>query len=262
VEIVVCVKQVPDTTEIKIDPVYNTLIRTGVPSIINPFDMYAIEEGLRLKEKFGGKVTVISMGPPQVETAFKEAVALGVDDCILLSDKKFAGADTWATSYTLSKGIQTLEDDFDIIICGKQATDGDTAQVGPGVAEFLQIPQATYVKHIEKVENNKITVHRMTDSGYDIVELDLPCLITVVKDINTPRMPSLRGKMKAKKFKHQILTADDMDVNESNLGLDGSPTQVVKIFTPELKGSGEFIEGSSDEIADKLIEKMKENKII
>lgn len=261
-EILVCIKQVPDTTDIKIDPVYNTLIRSGVPSIINPYDMYAIEEGLRLKEKYGGKVTVISMGPPQVESSFKEAVALGVDDCILLSDRKFAGADTLATSYTIAGGIKKIED-WDLIICGKQASDGDTAQVGPGIAEFLHIPQATYVKKIESADNEKIVVQRMTDYGYDVVELKLPALITVVKDINEPRLPSLRGKMRAKKFEHQVFTADDIIQTEENrLGLDGSPTKVVRIFTPELKGGGELIEAEPEEAVDRLIKKMQELKIV
>ncbi len=261
-EIVVCIKQVPDTTDIKIDPVYNTLVRSGVPSIINPYDMYAIEEGLRLKEKYGGKVTVISMGPPQVETAFKEAISLGVDECILLSDRRFAGADTLATSYTLAAGIKKLED-WDLIICGKQAADGDTAQVGPGIAEFLHIPQITYVKKIESIDNEKMTAQRMTDYGYDVIEVKLPALITVVKEINTPRLPSLRGKMRAKKYQHQVLTADDIAQTEPNrLGLDGSPTKVVRVFTPELKGGGEIIEADAQQSADKLMKKLKDLKVI
>ncbi|MBP7654855.1 electron transfer flavoprotein subunit beta/FixA family protein [Candidatus Dependentiae bacterium] len=262
-EIIVCIKQVPDTTDIKIDPVTNTLIRSGVPSIINPFDMYAIEEGLRIKEKIGGKVTVVSMGPPQVESAFKEAIALGVDECILFSDKKFAGSDTLATSYVLSQGINKIED-WDLIICGKQAADGDTAQVGPGIAELLHIPQSTYVKKIESIDepNKKMTVQRMTDIGTETIELNLPALITVVKEINDPRMPSLRGKMRAKKYNHQTLTADDLNVENERLGLDGSPTKVVRIFTPELKGGGELYEGETKEIAEKVFNRLKELKII
>jgi len=262
-EIIVCIKQVPDTTDIKIDPITNTLIRSGVPSIINPFDMYAIEEGLRIKEKTGGKVTIVSMGPPQVESAFKEAIALGADECVLLSDRKFAGSDTLATSYVLSEGINKLED-WDIIICGKQASDGDTAQVGPGIAELLHIPQATYVKKIEAIDtdNKTITVQKMTDSGTDTVELKLPALITVVKEINDPRMPSLRGKMKAKKYVHKTLTADDLTAEPSRLGLDGSPTKVVRIFTPELKGEGEIYEGEVKDTAAVLAGKLKELKII
>ena len=260
-ELVVCIKQVPDTTDIKIDPISNTLIRSGVPSIINPFDMYAIEEALRIKEKTGGKVTVISMGPPQVESAFKEAISLGVDECVLLSDRKFAGSDTLATSYTLTEGIRKIGK-VDLIICGKQAADGDTAQVGPGIAELMEIPQATYVRKIEKIEDEKITVQRTTDYGYDVVEMKLPALITVVKEINDPRLPSLRGKMRAKKYEHKTLSADDLKIDERRTGLDGSPTKVVKIFNPELKGGGEIIEGDSDEIAEKLFRKFIELKII
>lgn len=260
-ELLVCIKQVPDTTDIKIDPINNTLVRSGVPSIINPFDMYAIEEALRIREKIGGKVTVISMGPPQVESAFKEAVSLGVDECILLSDRKFAGADTLATSYTLAEGIKKTGK-YDLIICGKQAADGDTAQVGPGIAELLKIPQSTYVKKIEKIENDKIIVHRTTDYGYDIVEMKLPAVITVIKEINDPRLPSLRGKMRAKKYEHKTLSAVDLQVDEKKIGLDGSPTKVVKIFNPELKGGGEIIEGEADEIAEKIFQKFIELKII
>ncbi len=256
-----CIKQVPDTTDIKIDPVYNTLIRSGVPSIINPFDMYAIEEALRIKEKTGGKVTVISMGPPQVESAFKEAVSLGVDECILLSDRKFAGSDTLATSYTLSEGIKKI-DDWDLIICGKQAADGDTAQVGPGIAEMLHIPQATYVKKIEKIEEKSIIVHRSNDNGYDIVELQLPAVITVVKEINEPRLPSLRGKMRAKKYEHTTWNAEDISVEDARTGLNGSPTKVVRIFTPDMKGSGEIYTGEAEETASKLFDKLVEMKLI
>ena len=192
--IIVCIKQVPNTTDVKIDPVKNTLIREGVESIINPFDMYAIEEAVRLKERFGGKVTVISMGPPQAEAALKEAISIGCDEAILISDRKFAGSDTWATSYTLSCAIKKIGV-FDIILCGKQASDGDTAQVGPGISTHLNIPQVTYVKKIEEIKDNKARVERMTEEGYDIVETPIPCLFTVVKEINTPRLPSLKGMM-------------------------------------------------------------------
>ena len=177
--IVVCIKQVPDTTDVRIDPATNTLIREGVPSIINPFDMYAIEEALRLREKLGGKVTVISMGPPQVIDALREAISMGVDDAVLLSDRAFAGADTWATSYTLSMGIRKMGG-ADVILCGKQAIDGDTAQVGPGVAEFLDIPQVTYVKKIEQIDDKKARVWRMTEEGYEVVDTSLPAMFTVV----------------------------------------------------------------------------------
>ena len=208
-DIVVCIKQVPDTTEIKIDPNTNTLIREGVESIINPFDMYAIEEALRLKQEYGGNVTAISMGPPQVEKALRESVAMGVDNIILLSDKKFAGADTWSTSLTLSRAITKL-DNFDIILFGQQATDGDTAQVGPGVAAHLNIPQTCFVRKIEEIQNNKIKLERLTETGFDILEKSLPLAITVIKDINEPRLPSLRGKRKAKKAKLTIWKAEDL----------------------------------------------------
>ncbi|MBU1912733.1 MAG: electron transfer flavoprotein subunit beta/FixA family protein, partial [Candidatus Omnitrophica bacterium] len=197
--IIVCIKQVPDTTNIRIDPETNTLVRSGVQSIINPFDMYAIEEAVRLKEKFGGLVTILTMGPPQAEEALREAISLGADEAVLVSDRAFAGSDTWATSYTLSRTIQKIAK-FDLLICGKQAIDGDTAQVGPGIAAFLDIPQITFVKKIEDIKDSLIRAERMTEEGYDIVESPLPCLITVVKEINEPRLPSLKGKMRAKKI--------------------------------------------------------------
>ncbi|MBU3911185.1 MAG: electron transfer flavoprotein subunit beta/FixA family protein, partial [Candidatus Omnitrophica bacterium] len=197
--IIVCIKQVPDTADVRIDPETNTLVRAGVACIINPFDMYAIEEGLRLKDKFGGKVTVITMGPPQADEALREAISLGADETILVSDKAFAGSDTWATSYTLARAIHKIGD-YDLIICGKQAIDGDTAQVGPGISAHLEIPQITYVKKIEELSlNSVIRAERMTEEGFEIIESPLPCLITVVKEINEPRLPSLKGKMRARK---------------------------------------------------------------
>jgi len=260
--ILVCIKQVPDTTEVKINPETGTLMREGVPSIINPFDMYAIEEGLRLKEKFGGKVTVLTMGPPQAKEALKEAISYGVDEGILISDKAFAGSDTLATSYTLSHAIKKIEN-YDLIICGKQAMDGDTAQVGPGIAEWLEIPFVAFVKKIEEVTNEYLRVERMMEDGYDIVELPLPALMTVVKEINVPRMPSLRGKMKALKYEPIIWNTEHINVHQDRLGLKGSPTQVFKVFSPKLRTKGEIIEGESvDEKAQKLVSKLKETKII
>jgi len=255
--IIVCIKQVPNTTDVKIDPVTNTLIRDGVESIINPFDAYAIEEGVQLKERFGGKVTVITMGPPQAENALKEAISLGCDEAILVSDRKFAGSDTWATSYTLSCGIKKIGV-FDIIICGKQASDGDTAQVGPGISTHLDIPQVTYVKKVEDISSSKAKVERMTEEGYDIIEAPLPCLFTVVKEINTPRLPSLRGMMKAKSAKIIKWTADDIECDPKNIGLEGSPTRVVKIFTPPPRKGGEILKGDTAEIAHELAELLKD----
>jgi electron transfer flavoprotein beta subunit len=255
--IIVCIKQVPNTTDVKIDPVTNTLIRDGVESVINPFDAYAIEEGVRLKERFGGKVTVITMGPPQAENALKEAVSLGCDEGILVSDRKFAGSDTWATSYTLSCAIKKVEG-FDIILCGKQASDGDTAQVGPGISTHLDIPQVTYVKKIEEITDNKARVERMTEEGYDIVETPLPALFTVVKEINSPRLPSLKGMMRAKSAKITKWTADDIEADPKSLGLDGSPTRVVKIFSPPPRKGGEMIKGDASEVSKELVQLLKD----
>ena len=255
--IIVCIKQVPNTTDVKIDPVTNTLIRDGVESVINPFDAYAIEEAVRLKERFGGKVTVITMGPPQAENALKEAISLGCDEAILVSDRKFAGSDTWATSYTLSCAIKKAGA-FDVIICGKQASDGDTAQVGPGISTHLDIPQVTYVKKIEEISNNKAKVERMTEEGYDIVETPLPCLFTVVKEINTPRLPSLKGMMRAKSAKIFKWTADDIKADPKSIGLDGSPTRVVKIFTPPPRKGGEILKGDANDVAKEVVELLKD----
>ena len=256
--IIVCIKQVPDTTEVRIDPETNTLIRSGVACIINPFDMYAIEEAIRLKEKFGGRVSVVTMGPPQAEDALREAISLGADEAVLVSDRAFAGSDTWATSYTLSKAVQK-SGDYDLVICGKQAIDGDTAQVGPGISAHLDIPQVTYVKKIEEVdaENKLMRVERMTEEGYEIVESPLPCLITVVKEINEPRLPSLKGKLRAKKAEIKKWGANDLDVDPDLIGLNGSPTKVVKIFTPPPRGKGQILEGDAKEIAVKLVNLLK-----
>ena len=254
--IVVCIKQVPNTTQVRINPETNTIIREGVESVINPFDAYAIEEGVRLREKFGGKVTVVTMGPPQAETALREALSVGCDEAILVSDRRFAGSDTWATSYVLSQTVKKVGN-VDIVLCGKQASDGDTAQVGPGVSTFLNIPQVTYVKKIEEIKENTARVERMTEEGFEIIETPLPCLFTVVKEINEPRLPSLKGKMKAKKAEILKWNAEDLNCDFENLGLDGSPTRVVKIFTPPLRESGVILEGDTQEIVDKLVTELK-----
>ena len=254
--IIVCIKQVPNTTDVRIDPVTNTLIRDGVESVINPFDAYAIEEAVRLKERCGGKVTVLTMGPPQAENALREAISLGCDDAVLVSDRKFAGSDTWATSYTLACAIDKLGG-ADVILCGKQASDGDTAQVGPGISTHLDIPQVTYVKKIAEINDKSARVERMTEEGSDVVETPLPCLFTVVKEINTPRMPSLKGMMRAKAAKITKWTADDIEADPAALGLEGSPTRVVKIFSPEPRKGGEMITGSAEEVAKELVELLK-----
>lgn len=259
--IAVCIKQVPDTTEVKINPETNTLIREGVPSIINPFDENAIEAALQLKENHGGKVTVITMGPPQAIDALKQAIAMGVDEVYLISDRAFAGSDTWATSYTLAQGIKKLGH-FDLILCGKQAIDGDTAQVGPGIAEWLDVPQVTFAVKIE-IEGQKIKIERLLEEVNEVVETSLPCVLTVVKQINEPRTASLKGMMRAKKTEVKILSASDISADPIKVGLNGSPTRVIKIFSPPPKGGGERVGGETvSEIVSNLIDKLRERKLV
>ncbi len=253
--IIVCIKQVPDTAEIKINPETNTLMREGVPSIINPFDLNAIEAAIQIKEEIGGKVTALTMGPPQAETALREAVSMGVDEVVLLSDRAFAGSDTWATSYTLARAIKKLG--ADIIFCGKQAIDGDTAQVGPETAEFLDVPHISYIRKIEEVSDSSIRVQRMMDEGYDVVESSIPVLLTVVKELNQPRMPSLRGKMAAKKAEIKKMGMTDIDADENSLGLKGSPTQVKNIFAPQIKSERRMIDGTPEEQVDNLVNELR-----
>ena len=254
--IIVCIKQVPETTEVRINPETNTLIREGVKSIINPFDMYAIEEAVRLKERFTGKITVITMGPPQAEAALKEAIAMGADEGILVCDRAFAGSDTWATSYTLSGAIKKLGA-FDLILCGKQASDGDTAQVGPGIAAHMNIPQVTYVKKVEEATDKLMRVERMLEEGFERIETPLPALMTVVKEINEPRIPSLKGMMRAKSAKITTWGQKDLNLDPQNIGLCGSPTQVVKIFTPPQRAGGQMLQGEPNEVAAKIVELIK-----
>lgn len=257
--ILVCIKQVPDTTEIKIDPVTNTLVREGVESIINPFDLYAIEEAVRLKEQYGGTVTAITMGPPQAETALRDAVALGVDQIVLLSDRKFAGADTWATSLTLAGAIKKIGT-YDIIFFGQQAIDGDTAQVGPGVAAHLDLNQICFVRKIESITDDQMIVQRLMEDGYDRLQVKMPAVLSVVKEINTPRLPSLRGKKNARTAELTVWNASDLALDEKLIGLNGSPTQVVKIFSPDMQKTGEMYETSPEEAAEILYRRLKELK--
>jgi electron transfer flavoprotein alpha/beta subunit len=258
--IVVCIKQVPDAAEVRINPETGTLMREGVPSIINPYDMHALEAGLWLRDQKGGTVTALTMGPPQAENALREAISMGADEGVLLTDKAFAGSDTWATSYAIFKAIEKLG--ADVIICGKQAIDGDTAQVGPEVAEMMGIPHVAYVRKIEEIGDSTIRVERMMDEGYDVVESSLPVLLTVVRELNEPRLPSLKGKMKAKKAEIKKLTAADIGAEEEKLGLKGSPTQVKRIFAPEARADREMLEGTPDEQADKLVQKLQEMKCV
>jgi electron transfer flavoprotein beta subunit len=255
-KIVVCIKQVPDAKDVRLDPKTNTLAREGVESIMNPFDQHALEEAVRLKESHGGEVTVISMGPPQAKEMLRQAISCGADKAVLVSDRAFAGADTWATSYTLAKAITTLGT-FDLFLCGKQAIDGDTAQVGPGLAMRLNIPFLTCIQKIRSADGNGLAAERMMDDGYDVVEVDFPMLLTVVKDINEPRVPSLKGKMKAKKAEITTLSAEDIGADPSSIGLPGSPTQVVKVFPPEPRGGRTVFTGTIDEQIDQLAAKLK-----
>lgn len=254
--IVVCLKQVPGTTQVKINPETNSLIREGIENIINPFDTYALEEGVRLREKHGGKVTVVTMGPPQSEAAQREAISLGADEAILLSDRAFAVADTWATAYTLSAAMKKLGS-YDIIICGRQTIDGDTGQVGPELSEMLGIPFVAYVSNIEEIKESYLRVRRMVEEGHEIIETTLPAVITVAKEINVPRLPSLRGIMKSKSAAVTTWTINDLDVSEDMVGLAGSSTQVIKIFFPERVSQAEILEGDLEKQVDTLIERLR-----
>jgi electron transfer flavoprotein beta subunit len=219
--------------------------------------MYAVEEGLRLKAKTGARLTILTMGPPQAEAALREALAMGADDAVLLSDRAFAGSDTWATGYTLSKAIQKFGD-ASLILCGKQAIDGDTAQVGPGIAAHLDIPQITYVRKITAIDEGRITAERALENGAETIESSLPCVLTVTKEINEPRLPSLKGKMAAKKAVIPVWKAADLGCDPHLIGLEGSPTRVATIFSPPVRQGGEMLAGEPDEVVSQLIEKLRE----
>ncbi|MDI3310729.1 MAG: electron transfer flavoprotein subunit beta/FixA family protein [Thermoanaerobacterium sp.] len=258
--ILVLIKQVPDTNEVRIDPVTKTLIREGVPSIINPDDKNALEEAIRIREKVGGKVTVISMGPTQAEVALREALAMGADEAYLLTDRAFAGADTYATAKALSKAIEKFQ--YDIVFCGRQAIDGDTAQVGPQIAEQLNIPQVTYVRKVE-IGGDKLIVERALEDGYEIIEVKTPVLLTAIKELNVPRYPSIKGIFNAYNKKEvKILTADDLDVDKNELGLKGSPTKVVATSTPSTERAGEIFTGNIKEAVQNLVERLNSRHVI
>ena len=264
-KICVCIKQVPATTEVKFDPETNALVREGVESQINPFDLYALEEAVRVKDRLAEQgeestVTVMTMGIPAAEEQLREAISLGADDAILLSDRAFAGADTWATSYTLARALLKLQPD--LVFCGMQAIDGDTGQVGPGIAVHMDYAQATYVAKVESIEKRKIVVKRLLERGYEVCSVRLPAVLTVVKEINEPRTPSLRGKMNAKKAEIPIWKPDDIEAPAEKLGFEGSPTQVVKVFSPPHREGGEKWTGEPDELAGKLAGLLKELEIV
>jgi len=254
--VVVCIKQVPETPRIEIDPQTGALIKAEGKMIINPFDMYALEEGIRLKERYEGKVTAITMGAPEAEEALREAIALGVDEAILLSDPVFDGSDTLATSYILAKALQKLGQP-DIVICGRQTMDGDTGQVAPQIAEWLGIPFVSYVSKIEEIKEGRMTVQRMIDEGHQVIEMPLPGVINVVKEINVPRLPSLRGLMQSKKVQIATWTAQDLDVDMSKVGMAGSPTHVTMVFFPERVKQGGLLQGSPESQVEQLVEKLQ-----
>jgi electron transfer flavoprotein beta subunit len=262
-KVVVCAKQVPDTNEIRINPETGTLIRDGVPSIMNPDDANALEMALELKDKYDDvHVTVVTMGPPQAEDLLFEALAMGADEGILLTDRAVGGSDTWATSNAVAAAIKHVGD-FDILIGGRQAIDGDTAQVGPQIAEKLDLPQVTYVQNYEFSDDRKsVKAERQLEDGYEVVEVKMPCMLTCIKELNTPRYMDMRGIFdKEKDIK--ILSAADVDVDLTTVGLKASPTNVFKSFTPKPKGKGVTVEGDTEkEIADNLLIGLKGKQVI
>lgn len=260
-KIIVCIKQVPDTANVKLDPETHTLKREGVESIINPFDLFALEAGLRLREQAGGELHVLSMGPPQAAQVIKDAIGFGVDEGELLSDRAFAGADTWATTAALAAGVKDMGG-ADLIICGKQAVDGDTAQVGPGLAMRLGIPHVAFVKAFREVTADGLVVERQMDEGFDVVKLPLPGLITVVREVGEPRPPSLKGKMRAKKYEVPVKSAADLGLDQAEIGLAGSFTQVVEVFPPPAAGEHEMLEGAPEEAGAAVIDRLVQAKVI
>ena len=261
-KIVVCIKQVPDTTEIKLDTVKGTLIRDGVPSIMNPDDKAGLEEALRLKDQYGAHVTVITMGPPQAEAILREAYAMGVDRAILLTDRKFGGADTLATSNTIAAALRNIE--ADLIIAGRQAIDGDTAQVGPQIAEHLGLPQVSYVKNMQyNKEDNSLTIERAVEDGYYLVNVQLPALITVLSEANQPRYMRVKGIVEAFDKPVETWNFDSITVDPAVIGLAGSPTKVKKSFTKGAKQAGKVFDDLDTKAAVNLIiEKLKEKFVI
>lgn len=259
--IVVCLKQVPGTTEVRIDPESNTLIREGIENVVNPFDTYALEEGVRIKERYGGRVTALSMGPSQAEEMLREAIAVGADEAVLLSDSAFAGADTLATACTLARAAEKLGE-CDLVICGRQTFDGDTGQVGPEMAEMLGVPFVAYISKVEEIGDGRMRARRMVEDGYEAVETTLPAVVTVVKEINVPRLPSLRGMTRAKAAAITVWTAEELGIDESLVGLSGSATRVIKVFFPQRVRRGEVLSGALENQVDSVIERLKEANLI
>ncbi|MDL2228829.1 electron transfer flavoprotein subunit beta/FixA family protein [Treponema sp. OttesenSCG-928-L16] len=264
-KIIVPVKQVPESSNVKMDPETGTVIRTGIESVVNPLDLYAIEAALMLKEQYGAEVWALSMGPLQAMKVIKEAAAMGCDHGILISDRKFGGSDTWATSYIIAQAIRKIGD-FDLIICGERATDGDTAQVGPGIGAHLDIPVAAYVSSIGRLDKEGIRLERLVEEGYQQLSMAFPCLITVLKAVARPRLPTLKGKIRAKEMDIPVFSSENMDLDPECLGLKGSPTKVVKIENVKVARSGKLHPAQDDDslakTLDELVAVLEERSLI
>ncbi|MBW1721951.1 MAG: electron transfer flavoprotein subunit beta/FixA family protein [Deltaproteobacteria bacterium] len=262
-KIIVLVKQVPDTTEVKLDPKTGNLIREGIKSIINPDDLHALEAAVGIREQVGGRVIALSMGPPQAIDALSEAMGMGADECILLTDRAFAGADTWATSTTLGLAMEKIGD-FDLVIAGRQAIDGDTAQIGPQVAEYLHIPHVTYVFEIEAVRKKSLIVKRRLEDGFERIQCALPALLTVIGEMNTPRYPHVAALIEAcrEKAPIRVWNAADIGAQVRQVGLEGSLTHVIRTFAPKARREGEILEGSARETVETLVEKLREKRLV
>ena len=264
-DILVAIKQVPDTDKVRMDPLTGTMVREGVDTIVNPLDLYAIELAIRLRENHGGKVTAFTMGPPAADKALKEAIAMGCDAGVLIIDRAFSGSDTWATSYALSRAVAKMGR-YDLILAGERATDGDTGQVGPCLAAWLDIPVLTYVGSIESSDGGSIVARRLVEEGYQRVRVQTPCLLTVVKEVANPRLPTLRGKKFARQTKIAVYGAADLDAEPAYLGLKGSPTKVSKIFYPKVTRGGRMVkasdEASTDLAVDQLVAFLEERDLL
>ncbi|MDR0710230.1 MAG: electron transfer flavoprotein subunit beta/FixA family protein [Spirochaetaceae bacterium] len=261
-KIVVCIKQVPGTTDAKIDPETKRIVREGVTATLNPFDTYAIEEAVLLRKKYGGEVIALSMGPERAQAVLREAISVGADRGLLLSDRAFGGSDTWATSYVLARVIEKIGG-VDLVLCGRQAIDGDTAQVGPGIAAHLDWQLAAHVMAVDAVTGSAITVRRMHEDGCDVCELDFPAVVTVVKGINTPRIPTLRGRLASEEAEIPVWKPDDIGADIDKIGLDGSPTRVVKTEPPPPRsGVSKKISGTPGDCAAELFKELKQRGIL
>jgi electron transfer flavoprotein beta subunit len=255
--IAVCIKQVPETKSVKMDEKTGTVIRKGVQSIVNPLDLYAIEAALNLKEQHGAETIAVTMGPPQAEEALREAVAMGLDKAVLLSDRAYAGSDTWATAFILAEALKKLGD-FDLILCGERATDGDTGQVGPEIAASLEMPVASYVNRIFEIENERCRLSRLVEGGSEELSMQLPGVVTVVKEIGDPRLPTLRGKLKAKALEVPVFTQKELECDTNMIGLNGSPTRVVKIFRPKVARQCQLVTAEDESRVEQAIDTMME----